>query len=92
MLHNIIKKPLVTEKSSMERAKNKYFFMVSRSANKAEVKKAVQEAFKVKVTSVNIINVKGKKRRYGKVEGRTKDRKKAMVTLQKGHTIEALSA
>lgn len=91
-MYDIIKKALVTEKSSADRAQNKYAFEVLRTANKEEIKKAVERIFNVKVADVNTVNVKGKQRRYGKVQGSTQDWKKAIVTLKEGQAIEALSA
>lgn len=91
MLESIIKEPILTEKSSAERGQNKYFFKVQKNANKNEIKKAVEQLFKVKVLDVNTMKVNGKKRRQGRLEGKTKDWKKAMVTLKEGQVIEALS-
>jgi large subunit ribosomal protein L23 len=91
MGYDLIKKVLVTEKSSFYRAQNKYYFEVNNKANKSEIKKAVEKAFKVKVTSVNTLKTHGKKRRMGKSTGQTSDKKKAVVTLAEGQTIEALS-
>jgi large subunit ribosomal protein L23 len=81
-------KPLISEKSTMVNALNKYIFEVSRSANKVEIKKAIQELYNVRPLSVNIINSAGKKVRSGRNYGQTKRVKKAIVTLQKGDTIK----
>ena len=67
---------------------NKYLFEVSPKANKVEIKKAVQAVYGVSPVKVNIINLSGKKIRYGKVRGKTKDKKKAIITLKQGETIE----
>jgi len=85
----LIKKPLVTEKSMANQQKNVYTFIVDPSATKPEVKNAVEQAFKqnnVKVGSVRIVNVKGKTKRMKNMllEGKRKDWKKAYVTLKEG--------
>lgn len=80
--------PMVTEKASMQGAENKYFFEVNRKANKIEIAKAVTEVYGVKPVSVNIINMKGKKVRRGKVTGKKSDWKKAVITLSKGESIK----
>ena len=78
---DIIIKPVVTEKSVSLMEHNKYVFRVALSANKIEIKKAVEEIFKVKVASVNTMNVYGKIKRQGRTEGLTGSYKKAIVTL-----------
>lgn len=85
---DIIKRPIVTEKSTDLIAENKYTFEVDLRASKMQVKSAVEEIFKVKVKQVNTARVKGKLRRMGRHEGYTSDWKKAVVTLQPGHSIE----
>jgi large subunit ribosomal protein L23 len=88
-LHQIIKRMLVTEKSTLEREeKNKYFFEVDRKANKIEIRKSVEKLLKVAVDDVHIINIKGKKKRVGRNIGRRRDWKKAVVTLSQGNTID----
>lgn len=84
----IIVQPRISEKANHLVSANKYIFDVLNSANKIEVKKAVENAYKVKVTQVNMIKVKGKNRNYGRISGRTSDFKKAIVTLKKGDKIE----
>lgn len=87
--HDILIAPLVTEKSTMMRERhNQIAFIVSNRANKTEVKKAVEEALKVKVESVNIINIAGKKKRMGKFAGTRPSWKKGIVTLKAGEKIE----
>lgn len=93
--HDIIKKPIISERSmevAFDREGNeikKYTFEVPTSANKIEIKKAVEEVFGVKVADVNTINVTGKLKRMGRYEGRRASYKKAIVTLSKGSkTIE----
>lgn len=77
-----------TEKGTNLLALNKYLFWVASSANKIEIKKAVKEIYKVTPKSVNIINVKGKKRRVRYKEGMTSGWKKALVTLKSGEKID----
>ena len=87
--HDILIAPLVTEKSTMLREKhNQIAFIVSRRANKTEVKKAVEEALKVKVESVNILNVAGKTKRLGRFSGTRPSWKKGIVTLKVGEKID----
>ena len=85
---DIIIAPVITEKSMYDRQKNVYDFKVVKSATKDEIKRAVEEAFGVKVKSVNTLNTKAKRRRVGRYEGKTKTYKKAMVTLQEGSSID----
>ncbi len=88
-LYSVIKKPLITEKSTIARDDaNKYVFEVDRRANKIEIEKAVEKLFKVKVMNVRTMNMEGKKKRVGKVMGRKSDWKKAVVTLAPGQSIE----
>lgn len=87
-LYSVIKSPVMTEKTSQLGADNKYAFWVDKRSNKIEIRKAVELVYKVKVDSVNIIMVRGKKKRlrYGQ-EGKKPDWKKALVTLKKGESI-----
>ena len=84
----ILKAPVVTEKSENEKANGKYTFKVDPKANKLEIKEAIEKLFKVKVTSIRTINVKPKKRRVGRYYGLTNRTKKAIVTLEEGQTID----
>ena len=84
----IIKAPLVTEKSSDAKQNNKYTFLVSEKATKTEIKEAIEKIFNVKVTSIRTMNVKPKKRRVGRYTGLTNRTKKAIVTLAEGQTID----
>ena len=86
--HDIIIRPIITEKSSSLMAMNKYTFEVHKSANKIQILKAVEEAFNVKVAAVNTINVKGKMRRRGLAKGFTRSWKKAIVALKPDQHIE----
>ena len=79
--HDIIVRPILSEKSYADIATKKYTFEVAKAANKTQIKKAVEEIFKVKVESVNISNVYGKIKRQGKHEGLTGSYKKAIVQL-----------
>lgn len=83
----ILLRALVTEKSAIKQSENKYSFIVANDANKAVIKKAVEEVYKVKPVSVNVINVQGKAMRFGQHSGKRSDFKKAVVTLPKGKTI-----
>lgn len=85
----IILSPLVSEKGANLRAdQNKYVFEVDRKANKLQIKKAVEELFKVRVEDVTTMTVHGRPKRLGRFEGRRADWKKATVKLKKGETIE----
>ena len=87
--YQIIEKPVVTEKTSDDQAvRNAYTFRVPRSANKVEIRNAVEKLFDVKVKSVNTLHVKAKWKIRGRTIGRTQVWKKAMVTLAEGNTIE----
>ncbi|GAW90908.1 50S ribosomal protein L23 [Calderihabitans maritimus] len=86
--HEVLIKPVITEKSMALKEDNKYTFIVDKNANKIEIKKAVEELFNVKVLKVNTMNLKGKKKRMGRFEGKTPDRKKAIVTLKPGDKID----
>ncbi|MFC1915854.1 50S ribosomal protein L23 [Chloroflexota bacterium] len=87
-LYEVLRRPLVTEKNTILQAQNKYAFEVAKEANKPQIKQAVEKAFKVRVTTVNITNVSGKERRVGKRVVLTRPWKKAFVTLQEGDKIE----
>ena len=85
---DIIIKPIISEKSYDLVEQAKYTFEVDRRATKLEVRAAIEEIFKVNVTSVNTMNIKGKLKRQGWATGFRADWKKAIVTLQEGETIE----
>ena len=80
--------PVITEKSTLLSEKNKVVFRVPLDATKDDVKAAVEALFKVKVTAVNTIRVKGKTKRFRGLEGKRADRKKAIVTLAEGDSID----
>jgi large subunit ribosomal protein L23 len=86
---DIIKAPIVTEKSAnLSTNEGKYVFKVAKTANKTAVKQAIETIFKVKVESVNIINLKPKKKRFGLHSGKTNHVKKAIVKLAEGNKID----
>lgn len=85
---DIIIKPVVSEKSVANMEHNKYTFKVDLKANKIDIKKAIEEIFKVKVLDVKTMIVKGKMKRMGRYQGKRPDWKKAIVTLKEGDKIE----
>lgn len=88
-IHELLQRPLYTEKGlNLKEKENKIIFKVKKSANKSQIKKAVEQIFKVKVADVNTVNVLGKKKRVGRFTGKTSDWKKAIVTLKKGEKLE----
>jgi large subunit ribosomal protein L23 len=87
LAYKILVKPLVTEKATNLSTHNKYAFEVSRQSNKISVGKAIEQIYKIKPLSVNIIQCQGKKVSYGKSRGQKKNWKKAIVTLPKEKTI-----
>ena len=92
-VYEIIKKPVITEKSTYLREKfNQYVFYVHPKANKIQIKEAVEKLFNVKVEKVNIIKLKGKLRRRGFNVGRTSQKKKAIVTVKEGQKIKIFEA
>lgn len=86
-LSAVIKRPLTTERTTSLISENKYVFEVARWANKIQIRKAIENFFEVKVTSVNTMIQHGKKRRVRHTPGRKPDWKKAIVTLKEGETI-----
>ena len=87
-LFEVIRRPLVTEKNTIQQAQGKYAFEVARDANKNEVKQAVEKSFKVTVTAVNMISVRGRERRVGRRMVTGGSWKKAVVTLKSGDKIQ----
>lgn len=87
-LHEILKRPLVTEKNASLQANGKYVFEVGGRANKTQIKNAVEEAFKVTVTAVNVVSMRGKEKRIGRRVIVTSPWKKAIVTLKIGDKID----
>jgi large subunit ribosomal protein L23 len=87
-IHDIIRRPVITEKNTTLIDSGKYTFEVARDANKVQIKEAVEQIFSVKVLAVNVISAPAKQRRYKRIVGSTTPRKKAVVTLAKGQRIE----
>ena len=88
-LMNVLIAPHVTEKTSLAMQNhNQYTFRVRRNATKTDIKAAVELMFEVKVSGVQVVNEPGKARRFGKVQGRTQDWKKAYVSLAQGQSID----
>jgi len=84
---DVLKRPIITEKATALMEQGKYVFEVDRNANKTQIKQAVEEIFDVKVTKVNTMRQIGKIRRQGRTQGRTREIKKAIVTLAEGQSI-----
>ena len=87
---DIIKAPIITEKSAALAENNTYVFSVDVRANKTEIKQAIEKIFNVKVENVNTINTKPKKKRVGRYSGYTNKVKKAIVKLKEGSSIELI--
>ena len=87
-LYEVLRRPLITEKNTGLQALGKYAFEVAGTANKVQIKQAVEKAFGVKVTAVNVVNVRGKTRRVGRLPVLTRSWKKAIITLQPGDSIQ----
>ncbi|MCX6795722.1 MAG: 50S ribosomal protein L23 [Candidatus Falkowbacteria bacterium] len=85
--YRVLVKPMITEKAAHLGTENKYVFMVSLDSNKIEVAKAVAAVYGVKVDKVNLIRCEGKTVVRGRIKGKRKDFKKAIVTLAKGNSI-----
>ena len=81
LAHDILVKPIITEQSMAASAEKKYTFVVARTANKTQIKQAVEKIFSVKVSKVNTLNYDGKTKIMGKHVGKTSSYKKAVVTL-----------
>ena len=89
--YSLILKPLLTEKSTeLAELSNQYLFKVAKDSNKIELKAAVESIFNVKVKSVKTLNVKGKTKRVRYKAGKTASWKKAIVTLEEGHSINII--
>ena len=87
-LYDVIRAPLVTEKSTMVSESSQIMFKVAMSATKPDIKEAIERLFSVKVLAVNTLIRKGKNKRFRGVKGRQSDFKKAIVTLEAGQTID----
>lgn len=87
--YEVLRRPILTEKSSFQSDNlHRYTFEVDVRANKRQIRDAVEQVFNVQVLAVNVINVRGKRRRWGRIVGHTKDWKKAIVTLAPGQSIQ----
>lgn len=85
--YQVLIRPLLTEKGTVLGTYNKYVFMVTNGAKKNQIREAVKERYGVEPIAVNVINVQGRRLRFGKSMGRRSDYKKAIVTLPKGQSI-----
>ena len=85
----VIKKPLLTEKSTTLNQYNQYSFIVDIKSNSQDIKKAIEKIFKVKVTKINTSITRGKLKRFKNSVGYKNDFKKAIVTLKEGNTIDS---
>lgn len=88
--HDIVKGLLRTEKGANMMPFNKYLFWADKNANKIEIRKAVEDIYKVKVSGVNTLTVKGKPKKVRYTTGKTSDWKKAIVTLKQGEKIDVV--
>ena len=87
--HDIVIRPLITEKTSIQKeVNNQITFEVDRRANRVEIKKAIENIFNVNVVGVRTMQVKGKTKQRGRIVGKRRDWKKAIVTLMPGERIE----
>ncbi|MFO7995805.1 MAG: 50S ribosomal protein L23 [Dehalococcoidia bacterium] len=86
-LYEVLRRPLITEKATLLKEQDKYAFEVAGKASKAQIKDAVEKAFKVEVSKVNVITVPGKTRRFGRRQVTSSPWKKAIVTLAPGDKI-----
>ena len=86
--YEVLRRPIVTEKSTMLATLGKYVFEVSPGANKLQIQEAVEKAFDVHVRAVNVMRVRGKPSKRGRTVSRAPDWKKAIVTLQAGEQIQ----
>lgn len=86
--YDIVRSPVITEKSTLGAENNQVTFRVPLTASKPEIKTAIEDLFGVKVKAVNTLRVKGKTKRFRGIKGRRPDVKKAMVTLEDGHSID----
>ncbi|GJL67815.1 MAG: 50S ribosomal protein L23 [Nitrospirales bacterium] len=87
--HDVLIRPLLTEKiTAIREMKNAIAFSVHRQATRIDVRRAVEKVFGVKVSLVNVMNVKGKKKRQGRFTGKRSDWRKAFITLKEGEKIE----
>lgn len=90
-LYDVIQQPVITEKATFASEEGKVVFQVHPQASKTEVREAVEKLFGVKVTKVNTVSVHGKTKRFRGVKGKQNNRKKAIVTLAEGQTIDTMA-
>lgn len=86
--YDMIRKPIITEKTTILGEQGKYVFEVSDVANKGTIKSAIESIFEVKVKKINIVNIQGKNKRFKGINGRQADTRKAIVSLEKDYTID----
>ncbi len=86
--YDLIKRPIITEKTTILGEANKFTFEVARDAEKPFIKAAIEKIFDVKVKKVNVLNIKGKVKRFKGRVGKQSDVKKAIVTLEQGYSID----
>ncbi|HWT77479.1 MAG TPA: 50S ribosomal protein L23 [Candidatus Methylomirabilis sp.] len=87
--HQVVLRPLLTEKGTrLKEEGNQYLFRVAKTANKVEIRQAIEQIFKVTVLEVRTTRVRGKVKRMGRFQGRRPDWKKAVATLKEGDSIE----
>jgi large subunit ribosomal protein L23 len=89
--YHVVRRALLTEKSTALRGHNRYVFEVDRRADKPEIKRAIETVFKVTVEDVRTMNVRGKVKRLGRFSGKRPDWKKAVVTLAAGQSIDIVN-
>ncbi len=88
LYYDLIKRPIISEKSTLLAEQNKYVFQVDCNATKSQIKAAIEKIFSVKVKSVNTIKIQGKIKRFRGILGKKNDYKKAIVTLMKDNHID----
>lgn len=89
--YRVLKEPIISEKSTSLSEEGKYIFKVFPNANKKDIKKAIEDIYKIKVKKVNIINIVPKKKRLGRQEGWKSGYKKAIISLEAGEKIDLTS-
>ncbi len=89
--YDVIQRPIITEKATIASEDGKVVFQVHPEATKKDVREAVEQLFGVKVTKVNTVSIHGKTKRFRGVKGKQNDRKKAIVTLAEGQTIDTMA-
>ena len=87
-LYNTVIAPIITEKATKISEKNQYVFKVKIDSNKKEIKKAIEQLFKVKIKKIKTIKIKGKNKIFKGTKGRRSDYKKAIICLNKGENLD----